>query len=566
VLSSLHIRNFALIEDLSVEFGRGLNILTGETGAGKSIIFQGLHLLLGGRASSDFIRKGARDAEVSGLFSLKEEAHALQRAAALGLSTEGADLLLRRVVSSEGKNRCYVNGAPATVGMLEKIGEFLVDIHGQHQHQRLLHPENHLEVLDAFAGLEGKRGALAEGVRKVRSLEARKRELEQAEAHQQSRIELFEFQVREIEGARVVAGEEETLESEIRLLSHAEERRRLAQEVFEALYGSEGSVTERLASLAGLLARLGEIDPEQAGAAQEGKEALVQVEELARGLRDYAERVEANSERLQQAEERLHLLRMLKKKYGGSLDSVLAFQQEAQQELESMSRREEALDETTRALDTLRSKVAKEALLLSKVRREGALHLSKSIEREIQTLGMKRVSFEVPLWEEEDPESFVERDGKRLRLSKEGIDQVEFQLEPNPGEGLRPLSRIASGGELSRVMLAVKAVLADRDQVSTLVFDEVDAGIGGAVAEVVGQKLKGTSRGRQVFCITHLPQIAALADHHFLISKVPSKGRTKTEVRPLTLGDRVEEIARMSGGKTVTETTRRHAREILGIS
>ena len=568
MLTALRIQNFALIEQLSVEFGPGLTVLTGETGAGKSIIFGALQLILGGRAHADLIRSGAKEATVEALFHLSRKGPgraAVERLHEMGVDEQGGEMALRRLVSVEGRNRCFINGSPATLTMLESAGEFLVDVHGQHQHQRLLYPENHLEILDDFGSLHGRRDQVARSIQELRKLEARRDDLSRRETDQRDRMDLLRFQVREIEAAALVPGEDEALEEEASLLASAEERHTLARSSHETLYESEGSLVEGLASVADRLERLAELDPAVRDLAEEVRSLGIQAGEAARRIQQYADGVEFDPERQRAVGERLDALRTLKKKYGGSIEDVLAYKDRAAGELEELSNRDSILEEVRQAIEERRPRVAREALKFSEERERAGSRLGRAVEKELGGLGMEKVRFEVGLQDEEDPDGFVERDGRRLRLFDDGVDRAEFQFEPNVGEGVRPLARIVSGGELSRLMLAIKTVLAGRDRVPSLVFDEVDVGIGGAVAEVVGKKLRAISRSHQVFCITHLPQIAALADAHFLISKEEQKSRTRTTIRPLEMEERVEEIARMSGGEKITDATRRHAREMLGL-
>ncbi len=569
LLAALQIRNFALIERLSVEFGPGLTVLTGETGAGKSIIFGALQLILGGRASADIIRTGENEAAVEALFQFTANGPGVettQRIRDLGVEPgEEGEMVLRRVIPAEGRNRCFINGSPVTLTMLDSAGEFLVDIHGQHQHQRLLHPENHLETLDDFGELRERRKEMAGLIGGLRRLEARQTELSRSEADQRDRIDLLRFQTREIGEINPLPGEDQALEEEAALLATAEERHILARGAHEELYESEGALVDGLAAVSGRMDRLAELDPVLRETAKEFRSLTAQAEDAARRLQRYADAVDFDSDQQRTVEDRLDVIRTVKKKYGGSIEAVLAHQERAAAELEGISGRDEALKKIAREIEAARPRVAAEALKFSDERKKTAARLGKAVEKELSGLGMGKVRFVVALRDEDNPDGFVERNGRRLRLFEDGVDRAEFQFEPNVGEGVRPLARIVSGGELSRVMLAIKTVMAERDRVPSLVFDEVDAGIGGAVAEVVGRKLKAISRSHQVFCITHLPQIAALADAHFRIAKQESGKRTRTTILPLGPEERVDEIARMSGGREITDATRRHAREMLGM-
>lgn len=569
LLAALRIRNFALIEQLSVEFGPGLTVLTGETGAGKSIIFGALQLILGGRASSELIRAGADEATVEALFQSSANGsggEVLKRVRELGIEPdEDGSIVFRRVVSAGGKNRCFINSSPVTLVMLNSVGEFLVDVHGQHQHQRLLYPDNHLAILDDFGSLRSRRAEITEIISKYRALELHLIEISRSEADHRDRIDLLRFQISEIGSVNVQPGEDQLLEKESALLASAEERHHLARESHERLYELEGSVVDSLAEIAEEVKRLADLDVAVQEVSEELRSASAQVEDAAQRLRQYADEVEFDPGQQRVVEERLDAIRTIKKKYGGSIEEVLEFKNRAEAELEEISRQDGTLKDLTHEIGDYRHRVIDGVLELSDERREAAKCFAQAVEKELKGLGMKKGRFFIHLQSSEDPDGFLEHGGQRLRLYDDGIDRAEFQFEPNVGEGVRPLARIVSGGELSRIMLAIKTVIAGKDLVPSLIFDEVDVGIGGAIAEVVGKKLQAIARSHQVFCITHLPQIASLARAHFLISKGANEKRTRTTIRPLEPEERVDEIARMSGGSNITAATRQHARELLGL-
>ena len=557
MLSALQIQNFALIEQLSVEFGPGLTVLTGETGAGKSIIFGALQLILGSRASSELIRAGADEATVEALFQGSANgsgSEVLERVRELGIEPdEDGTIVFRRVVSAGGKNRCYINGSPVTLVMLNSVGEYLVDVHGQHQHQRLLYPDNHLAILDDFGDLRLHRNEIVELITKYRALESHLTKISRSEADQRDRIDLLRFQISEIGSIDLQPGEDRLLEEESVLLASAEERHHLARDAHERLYELEGSVVDSLAEIAEKVKRLADLDVVAQEVSEELRSASVQVEDVSQRLRQYADGVEFDPGRQRVVEERLDAVRTIKKKYGGSIEEALEFKNRAEAELEGISRQDEELKGLTHEIEDYRHRVIDGALKLSDERQEAAKCFAKAVEKELKGLGMKKGKFFINLQSGEDLDGFLERDGQRLRLYDDGVDRAEFQFEPNVGEGVRPLAQIVSGGELSRIMLAIKTVIAGKDRVPSL------------IAEVVGEKLQAIAQSHQVFCITHLPQIASLARAHFLISKGASERRTRTTIRPLEPEERVDEIARMSGGRNITDATRQHARELLGL-
>ena len=554
MLKLLRINNIALIPALEVEFGPGLTLLTGETGAGKSILIDALGLLLGDRASPDLIRSGEERAAVEAVFEVADAAALLEER---GLSSDGDEVVIRRELQSNGKGRATVNGALVPVSLLRDLAPRLTVIHGQHEPQGLLDPSTHVDLLDHFAGADDGR-PLAEFFRDLRAAEAALERLRGDRREAERRREMLEFQAGEIERAGLVAGEEEALRVEKARQANAGRLAALSGEAYGLLYDDESAALSRLGLVFRRVEDLAAIDPSFRGFLDARAEALAPLEDLALRLRDYKEQLEVSPGRLDEIEARLALLERLKKKYGATVEEVLAFGERCRRELDALL----SPEEQERTLEARRERLAaaylERARALSKRRRAAALDLRKRVQAELAQLAMEKTRFEVA-FDPADAEAAVDSS----EWTERGLERAEFLLSPNPGEELRPLARIASGGELSRIMLGLKSVVRSDVPGLTLVFDEVDAGIGGRVAEVVGRKLKAVAARQQVLCVTHLPQIAAFADQHLAVRKRVERGRTVTLVEPLAGDARVEEVARMLGGETITATARQHAREML---
>jgi DNA repair protein RecN (Recombination protein N) len=558
MLSQLRIRDFAIIEEMAVEFGPGLNVLTGETGAGKSILIEALHLLLGGRARTDVIRSGAEEAAVEAIFEPGPRlAERLRR-----FDLEARDgLLIRRVVSRGGKNRIAVNGSPLTLGLLEELALDLVDITGQHEHHSLLRTETHLEVLDDFGELWGGRQDAAQAYDRMVSLRREREELERDERERAVREDFLTFQVQEIRSAELQPGEEEALQTERARLRHAERLLAATAGGEEALYAADGAAASVLAKVERELSDLGAIDPELGTFVERLRTARLEVEDVARSLGLYARGLAADPARLAEVEERLALCARLKRKYGGTVEEVLATGEGLAAELERISSTGTRLATIDVELAAQEQTLAAACRTLSEARARAARRLEEGVTGELRSLAFEDAQFQVQQVQRPATEEGVTVLG--ARAGPKGIDRVEFLFAPNRGEEARPLSRIVSGGELSRVTLALKMVLAAGDPVGTYVFDEVDSGLGGGAGEVVGRKLKLVSRQRQVLCVTHLAPIAAFADRHYRVSKRVTGGRTISLVTELDEAQRTQELARMLGGVKVTDEARAHAREII---
>ncbi|OGL00675.1 MAG: DNA repair protein RecN [Candidatus Rokubacteria bacterium RIFCSPLOWO2_02_FULL_73_56] len=552
MLRELRVRNFAVLEAVVVPLAPGLNVLTGETGAGKSMLIDAILLIRGARAQGDVIRADTETATVEAVFDVEPRGPVAALLDEAGLGLDDGQLVLRRELSRAGRHRAFANDAPVTVGLLERLGDHLVEVHGQHEHQRLLEPARQLELLDRFADAEDLREEVGGLFAKFREARAEMERARAAERDRAQREDLLRFQVGELDAARLRSGEEAELRAELRRAQHAEKLAGGLAEAAALLDDDRDAATSRLARAARLLGDLGRIDPAFAAPVAGLDAAQAHLEEVLAALRALRADVVVEPGRREAIDERLDALTRLKRKYGESAEAMLGFREEAAAELDRLGRHEEILAEQERLLGELRVELEAAATALAD-RRQGAVErLAPRVERELRALGMERAVFRVAL--ERAP---LEAIGAR------GLDRVEFRLSTNPGEELRPLARVASGGELSRTMLALKAVLARADRVPTMVFDEVDAGIGGRVASVVAQKLAAAAEGRQVLCVTHLAPIAAAAQQHLRVVKSVRGGRTRVAAEPLAGAARVEEIARMLGGETVTDTARGHARALL---
>lgn len=559
MLSYLRIQNFALIEGLELELGPGLTVLTGETGAGKSIILAAVNLLLGGRAAADLIRQGQDQAVVEAVFSLPAGAPARERLASQGLAPDAdGQLLVRRVVNREGRNRVQVAGALSTLGFLGELGPELVSLVGQHAHQSLLRPEEHLNLLDAYAGLEAQRQEVAQAVGRVQSLERRLAELRQGLARRDERRAWLREVIAELEAGELKPGEEEALKEERRRLANAEQMARLAEGVFLGLYGAEeGTALEVLAKVRGLMTDLTRLDEGLAPQAARLEAAYYELEDLAQAMRDHAEELVSDPARLDWVEGRLLAIQRLARKHGGGVEEALASLEQARAELEGLESGEQNLETLGRQRDEALAQALNLAQALSQARAQAAPTMAQAAQAELAQLGMAACQFEVRFAPPEGPAV----QSPQGPLSPRGLEEAEFYIAPNPGEGFRRLTRIASGGELSRLFLALRGLVAQKAGAPTMIFDEVDAGIGGATGSAVGRKLKALATGAQVLCISHLPQIAAFGRAHLSVRKQVSQGRTSTVLTPLDAAGRLEEMTRMLGGQG--QSAQRHAQELL---
>ncbi len=560
MLTELRIRNFAVIEEAALSFGAGLNVLTGETGAGKTIVMSALGLLLGGRASPDVIRAGAKEAVIEGVFELEGEASLPE--AAEWLSEENPrELLIRRVIAEGGRSRVTINDSLATVNSLARIGAALVQIYGQHEQQSLALRENHQQILDRHAALAAELAAYLANYEQARAIRARIADLERRERERTELLEIARFRAAELERAALVAGEDDELAANRAVLANATRLAEAAGEAEQSLYGGDGAAIDAIARASARLTDPVAIDPKLNGALELIASARADLEEAARELAAYAARIEADPKRLEEVENRLQELTRLKRKYGGSIESALETLDRSRREIAELEgvaeSRAAAEAELARALGDLLAR----ARVLHQKREHDAAVLKRRMEAELKTLGMRSAIFEARLTAIAADGAALVHDG--IALSAAGFDAVEFYLSPNLGQPPLPLAKVASGGELSRVMLALKRLEAQQRGVATIIFDEVDAGIGGAVGEIVGRKLKQLARFHQILCVTHLAQIAAFADRHFAVEKEERRGATRSSAAALSDPDRPAEIARMLGGAETSDKFVRAARELL---
>jgi DNA repair protein RecN (Recombination protein N) len=564
MLKELSIRNFAIIDDLQINFSDGLTILSGETGAGKSIILNAVNLLLGSRASAELVRTGADSAELEALFQISATSSVARVMSANGYDP-AQGLLIRRLILRSDGNRVYINGRLATIGLLTTITESLASISGQHAHQGLLREDQHLLILDQFGGLMAQRRQTHEIYHQILPLLDDLSRLESIRQRQNEHRELLAFQKNEISAAGLTPGEDEQLEPERLRLKNAEALYQTVYSSIEELYGTTGSVIERLLEVKKNLATAGQIDSQLKTIAESLASASYQIEDLTGELRAHLNLIQIDDQRLETVGERLDTLNKLKRKYGGSLQAVFSRLETIEDELSKVENIGRQIREVKEKLSELHDRLVRRVMGLSQKRAKAAKKLALEVVAELESLNMAQTEFQAviqPLAADEKTNSYLRADEHTITAS--GIDRVMFMIAPNPGEELKALAGIASGGELSRVVLALKAILAATDAVETIVFDEVDAGIGGGTAEVVGRKLSELAGRHQVICITHLPQIAKFGEHHLSISKHVADGRTLTTIQPLNKEDRYKEIARMLGGEEITQTTLDHARELLG--
>jgi DNA repair protein RecN (Recombination protein N) len=549
MLLELTLRNFAIIDELTISFGEGLNILTGETGAGKSIIVDAINLILGERASSDLIKSEKEEAQIEALFDISKKRGLRDKLISLGFESKGDEVVIKRVISRAGRGRIFINGSIATFHLLEQIIEGLVDIFSQQEHQTLLKEEKHIEVLDEFGGL----GGLTEGVSGLFHQTSKlKREIEELKTNLRNQVEredFLRFQCSEIDSIRPEPGEDERLEEERKKLANAERLFSVTHEAYSFIYEGERAIIDTLKRIRNQIEELSKIDTTLLEAAKSIEKGTIDIQEVAFTLRDYASNISFDPNRLSSIESRLEEIKRLKRKYGASIHEILVKRKSLEEELGKISSREIRIEALMKDVERVESELNVCASELSEKRRRAADRLALAVAKELGEVGIKGGKFAV---------EFEEKS-----ISECGFERAIFLFSANPDEKPKPLSRIASGGELSRIMLVLKEVLARVEGGSVLIFDEADSGIGGAVAETVGRKIKNLSKRYQVICITHLPQVAKFADKHFRVTKTFKGNRTKVEVKALNDDERVEELGRMLGGLKVTEKTMEAAREML---
>ena len=570
MLKTLSIKNFALIEFVEIEFESGLNILTGETGAGKSIIIDALSLILGDRAKNDIVRKGTEKALIEGIFGMAGNVHIEKLLDQNGIE-QCDDLILRREVSVKGQSRCFINDTPVPLTVLKEIGDHLVDLHGQHEHQSLLRTETHSALLDEFGGLEGLVREYKSSYERLTELFSALRALLQKERELKEKRDLYDFQIKEIDGLDPRAGEEAELENELRILENSEKLFEATSNLHQMLYEGEQAVYDSLVKARNQLEDLAEIDQTFNDAKNECASAAAIIGELTKFIQSYNAKIEFNPERLEQIRERLGRLTLLKKKYSGSLEHIIQHRQKIGVEFAMAENFESEIHKLSARIEEERKLCSSAAQRLSAKRRELVPKIGKSVCTELSKLGIANAQFDVriensvlPNMDDAQSFAYVRFGRESYAAFADGIDRVEFYMSANIGEDLKPLVRVASGGEVSRIMLALKTILSKADRLPLLVFDEIDVGISGRIAQAVGKSLKSLSQFHQVISITHLPQIAGLADCHYRVEKKESKQRTTSNIRKLNDDERVREVARLLSGEEVTEAGMHGARELIG--
>jgi DNA repair protein RecN (Recombination protein N) len=562
MLVQLSISNLAIISHLEVAFRPGLNILSGETGAGKSIIINAVNLILGGRASAELIRSGSEEARVEALFALPGNSSIRPLFDELGFPLR-QEIVIKRIISREGRNRITINDSLATLSSLSRFGQILISISGQHEHQLLLRPENHLYLLDEYGGLIGERLELNGLFERHLRLKEECRQLEKEIREREERSELSRFQMEEIDRAEIKPKEDILLEEERKRLRNSDLLAGIVKEAYQVLYEKDGAVLSEIGSCLRKMERGTDLDEGIRSVFESLTSLKVEMEEVSFSLREMQRREPDDPLRLEAVEERLQILNRLKRKYGGSLEEVFAFKSRLSGTISDLDQKRESLSRTVHAVEGIEKEILGRAVELSGKRKKAAKALEEAAMDELGFLAMGGTRFAVR-FSTTEVEGRTDLSGSPMRTIKaDGLERIEFMLSTNVGEDLKPLSKIASGGELSRMMLALKTILAGKGSVETIIFDEVDSGIGGATAELVGEKLRGLAAYHQILCITHLPQIACKGETHFLVKKEIANQRAATIISRLTPEERVKEIARLLAGKTVSESALAHAREIL---
>ena len=565
MLKSFEVKDYALIEHISVEFGNGLNIITGETGAGKSILIDAMSLLLGERASTEVVRKGAQKSIVEGIFNVKrnKKVKSLLEENDLEFTDE---LIIRREISIKGSNRCFINDTPVNLNLVKDVGNLLVDLHGQHEHQSLLRTETHIDYLDEFGNyqelLQQYKSLYSELLTKENEL----KDLKVKENIIKEKKDFYAFQIKEIDNVSPNEDDEEKLKDELKILENSEKLVELTSEIYQLLYESDNSVQDALSKVRNYLQKLSEIDKTFFDAVSESESALAQVEDISNLVRGYISKLNLDPEEVEEKRERLGTINLLKKKYGGSVKSILEYRKRIGEEFELAENFASKIKELTGNIFELRKRAGSLAKKISIHRTQTSKLVKKGIEETLKELGIPKPEFKTQISNsqaEKDTGVFV--DGKFFKATLKGIDEVEFFISTNPGEDLKPLAKVASGGEVSRIMLALKSTLAKNDKLPLLIFDEIDVGVSGRIAQKVGNALINLASFHQVISITHLPQIASLAEHHYSIEKFNQNERVISSIKKLPASERITEIAKLLSGEKITEASLKSARELIGL-
>ncbi len=563
MLKSLLIKDYALIENIEIQFGKGLNIITGETGAGKSILIDAMGLLLGERASVDVIRKGAEKTIVEGIFEIAGnkkvkkilEEHEIE---------DGDELIIRREITAKGTNRCFVNDSPVTLNVIKEIGDLLVDLHGQHEHQSLLKTENHLEMLDEFADIDQYLSEYKENISILHQLQHELKELMERENLLKEKKDLYQFQIKEIDSVAPGIEEEEELENELKVLENSEKLLSMSNDIYSQLYESENSIHDQLFAVKNKLNELSKIDKSFVEKVNDLQSAIVILNEISSFLRDYKNKIDVDPVHVEKIRERLGAFNLLKKKYGGTIKSVLEHREKIGKEVNLAENFTNRIKELENEIYDLRKVCGDIAKSISEKRKIIAKNIKKEVEEVLKNLGISDPIFEVKFTNElSETENYILLNSNRYKYNDRGYDYVEFYISTNAGEDVKPLIKVASGGEVSRIMLALKSVLAKSDKLPILIFDEIDTGVSGRIAQKVGKALKSLASFHQIIAITHLPQIAGLSDLHFVVEKKKSGDRVVSSIRLLNEEEKIREVARLISGEKITEAALMGAKELI---
>ncbi len=565
MLSTLQIKDYALIENINIEFNRGLNIITGETGAGKSILIDALGLLLGERASTEIIRKGSKKAIVEGIFNVSNNEKIKNLLEKNEIEIE-PELIVRREVSLKGSNRCFLNDTPVKLNVIKDVGNLLVDLHGQHEHQSLLRTETHIEMLDEFGDYPESLEQFSRRRKTLAGLLKEFKELQERETQLREKKDLYNFQIKEIDAVAPEAGEDESLEQELRILENSEKLLEKTNLIYDMLFEGENPIYDNLVEVQNLLNELRKIDKSFDEKFEEAVSASTLVNDISEYVRDYRDRIDLEPDRLEEMRRRLNSINLLKKKFGGTLDGVLTHREKIAGEIEIAENFTEKISDLKRKIEEARKSAGETANELSKLRKSAAQKLESELLNILSDLGISDADFKVEISQTEVTEgtdNYLIIDKKKYKFNLFGCDKVEFMISTNLGESPKPLTKIASGGEISRIMLSLKSVLAKNDKLPLLIFDEIDTGVSGKIAQKVGRAIKSLSQFHQLIAITHLPQIAGLADHHYAVEKRKSGERIVSTIRELGEEEKVQEIAKLLSGDKITEAGILSAKELI---
>ena len=563
MIKTLFVKDYALIDAVTVEFGTGLNIITGETGAGKSILIDALGLLLGERASSEIVRKGSQKAIVEGIFDVRQNKK-IRKLCEIHDLDNNDEMILRREILFKGSNRCFINDSPVTLNLLSDFGDLLVDIHGQHEHQSLLRNETHIEFLDEFSGSDNLLAEYQDAYYKLNKLRSELKEIRDKKNELQQRKDLYSFQLKEIEAVEPLESEDESITQELRIMENAEKILELTSSAYDVLYENEASVQGLLGQAKQDLSALLKFDPAFSQSLEELNSALAYINDITDALRSYKAKIDLEPMRLETLRERLLALNGLKRKYGGTLHSVLELQQNLSEQLLLVENFDETLATRKKNISAAQVSAGDLALTLSQKRLQGAKTITKEIITVLHDLGIQHAEFDVRF----EKTAGNEDDGINvknayLKATDKGFDKIEFYISTNKGEDLKPLSKVASGGEISRIMLSLKTILAKNDKLPLLIFDEIDTGVSGKIAQKVGNALHSLAQFHQIIAITHLPQIAGQADSHYVVEKTDSDGRAISKIRKIAVEEQVREVAKLMSGENITEAALKGATELM---